>query len=65
MDGNNIFERKNATMIESTNKYISDSCLNDPIIKQMLTGRDIDSSDQAEMERLNRMTMMLKSSKKI
>jgi hypothetical protein len=48
----------------SIDNLISDSCLNDPIIKQMLTGRDIDSSDQAEMERLNRMIMMLKSSKK-
>jgi hypothetical protein len=58
-------ERKESTINGSTDNLNSDSCLNDPIIKQMLRGRNVDRNDQAEMERLNRMTMMLKSSKKI
>ena len=40
------------------------SVLQDPIIKRMLSERSVDLNDAIEIERLNRMTAMLRNSKK-
>ena len=44
--------------------YPPSSCLDDPIIQQMLSFRPIDNTDPNEVERINRMASMLRNSKK-
>ena len=54
-----------STEIKSTDPiYPPSSCLNDPIIQQMLSLRSIDDTDPNEVERINRMASMLRNSKR-
>jgi hypothetical protein len=57
-------ESKESLLTDSKETLDLELCLNDPIIQKMLTGSSIDYNDPTEIERLNRMTKMLKSSKK-
>jgi hypothetical protein len=57
-------ESKESLLTDSKETLDLELCLNDPIIQKMLVGSSIDYNDPTEIERLNRMTMMLKSSKK-